>query len=63
VSGINISIIESQFSLGYYITQNIGLGLAYSTNAYRVNDIPFDDFKGRVEFEFGGLNLFLTGRF
>ncbi len=63
VSGINISIVESQFALGYYITQNIGLGLSYSTNAYRVTDIPFDDFEGRVEFEFGGLNLFLTARF
>jgi hypothetical protein len=63
VSGIDINIIESQFSLSYFVTQNIGLGLAYSTNSYVVTDIPFDDFKGRVQFEFGGLNLFLNARF
>ena len=63
VSGIDINIVETQFSLSYYITQNIGLGLAYSTNSYIARDIPFDDFEGRVSFEFGGANLFLTARF
>jgi len=63
VSGIDINIVETQFSLSYFITRNIGLGLAYSTNSYIVKDIPFDDFKGRVSFEFGGANLFLTARF
>ena len=63
VADIDINIVESQFSLSYFITQNIGLGLAYSSNSYIARDIPFDDFEGRVSFEFGGANLFLTARF
>jgi len=63
VSGIDLNIVETQFSLNYFVTKNIGLGIAYSTNSYIVRDIPFDDFKGRVSFEFGGANLFIAARF
>jgi hypothetical protein len=63
VSGIGISIIESNFSVQYFIWKNLGLGLAYSTNDYQVKDIPLSDFDGQFDFNFGGMNLFLSARF
>lgn len=64
VNGIDISVIESNAAVHYFIFKNIGLGLAYSTNDYRVRDVPLgDDFNGKIDFNFGGLNLFLTARF
>lgn len=63
VAGISINILETNASLEYFIGKNWGLGVAYSTNDYVVRDIPFSDFDGRINFEFGGGNLFLTARF
>jgi len=63
VADIGIRIVESDFSLEYFIGRHWGLGVAYSTNSYLVEDIPFSDFDGKVSFSFGGLNLFATGRF
>ena len=63
VSGIDISVIESNFSVQYFIWRNLGLGLAYSTNDYQVKDIPIGNFDGQFDFNFGGLNLFLSARF
>lgn len=62
VSGIDINVIESNFSVQYFFFKKFGLGLAYSTNDYQVNDIPIGDFNGKVDFNFGGMNLFLTAR-
>jgi hypothetical protein len=63
VADISINIVETDVSLEYFIGKNWGAGVAYSTNAYTVRDIPFSDFEGRVIFAFGGANLFLTARF
>jgi len=63
VSGIDISVIESNFSVQYFVWKNLGLGIAYSTNDYQVKDIPLGDFDGQFDFNFGGLNLFLSARF
>jgi hypothetical protein len=63
VADIGIRIVESDFSLEYFIGRHWGLGVAYSTNSYLVKDIPFSDFDGKVSFAFGGLNLFATARF
>lgn len=63
VAGINVGIIETQASIGYFVTKNIGVGVAFSTNSYNVSEIPLSDFKGRIKFDFGGGNLFLTARF
>jgi hypothetical protein len=63
VADVSISIIETDVSLEYFIGKHWGAGVAYSTNAYTVKDIPFSDFDGRVNFNFGGANLFLTARF
>lgn len=64
ISGIDISVIESNASVHYFFLKNMGLGIAYSTNDYRVKDVPLgEDFNGKVDFNFGGLNLFLTARF
>ncbi len=63
VADISINILETAVSLEYFIGKNWGAGVAYSTNAYTVRDIPFSDFDGRVIFSFGGANLFLTARF
>ena len=63
IDGIDINVIESNFSVQYFIFKQFGLGLAYSTNDYQVNDIPLGDFNGKVDFNFGGMNLFLSARF
>jgi hypothetical protein len=64
IKGISIYVTESNASLQYFITSNIGIGGAFSNNFYRVNDIPLSDkFDGRIVFAFGGFNLFLSARF
>mgnify|MGYP006287559411 FL=1 len=60
---INFNIIENEASLQYFITESLGLGMAYSTNAYRIRQIPVgDDYTGKIIFAFGGFNLFLSAR-
>ena len=64
IEGISIYVTESNASLQYFITPNIGVGGAFSSNLYRVKDIPLSDrFDGKVTFAFGGFNLFLSARF
>lgn len=64
VDGLDINVVESNAAFHYFFLKNFGLGVAYSTNSYRVNDIPLnDDFNGKFDFSFGGFNLFLTARF
>ena len=64
IDDIKINIIESNASVHYFIHKNFGLGLAYSTNSYRLVNLPlWGDSEGKVNFEFGGLYLNLTGRF
>jgi hypothetical protein len=63
VSGIDISVIESNFSVQYFFLKSVGVGLAYSTNDYQVKNIPLGDFDGQFDFNFGGMNLFLSARF
>lgn len=63
VADIGIRILETDFSLEYFIGKHWGIGAAYSTNEYLVKEIPFSDFDGRVTFNFGGFNLFATARF
>jgi len=64
VAELRVNIIESNASINYFITKKLGVGLAYSTNNYRVRNIPFGgDFEGKVNFNFGGLNMFLVARF
>jgi len=63
VEGIDVRILETDFTLEYFIGKNWGIGAAYSTNEYLVKEIPFSDFDGRITFDFGGANLFATMRF
>lgn len=64
VNGIDINVVESNASVEYFIFKKFGLGLAYSTNDYIVRDVPLgEDFNGKIDFNFGGFNLFLTARF
>lgn len=64
VNGLDINVVESNAAVHYFFFKNFGLGAAYSTNSYRVNDVPLgDDFNGKIDFSFGGFNLFLTARF
>lgn len=64
IDDLKINIIESNASVHYFIHKNFGLGLAYSTNSYRLINLPlWGDSEGKVNFEFGGLYLNLTGRF
>ena len=64
IKGIDITILESTATVSYFIFKNVGLGLGYSTNNYRLRNIPLsDDFDGKVIFGFGGFNLYITARF
>lgn len=64
IEGVKINILESNASVTWFFSKNVGIGLAHSTNNYRVEEIPFgSDFKGRVRFNFGGINAFLAARF
>lgn len=64
INGVKINVLESNAAVTWYFSKTVGLGLAYSTNNYRVEEIPFgSDFKGKVRFNFGGLNAFLAARF
>jgi hypothetical protein len=64
IDDININIVEANASVHYFIFKNIGLGLAYSTNNYRIENVPlWGDSEGKVDFNFGGLNMYLTSRF
>jgi hypothetical protein len=64
IDDIKINIVESNASVHYFIFKNVGLGIAYSTNNYRLQNLPlWGDSEGKVNFEFGGLNLYLTSRF
>lgn len=64
VNGIDINVVESNASVEYFFFKKFGLGLAYSTNDYLVRDVPLgEDFNGKIDFNFGGFNLFLSGRF
>ena len=64
INDITINILESNASVHYFIFKNVGLGLAYSTNNYRLANVPlWGDSDGKVDFNFGGLNMFLTSRF
>lgn len=63
IQGTKINIIESNASINWFMSRTFGIGLAYSTNNYRVREIPFsEDFSGKINFSFGGLNLFLVVR-
>ena len=64
IDNVKINILEANASVHYFIFKNIGLGLAYSTNNYRVQNVPlWGDSEGKIDFNFGGLNMFLTSRF
>ena len=64
IDDIKINILESNASVHYFIFKNIGLGLAYSTNNYRIQNVPlWGDSDGKVNFNFGGLNMCLSSRF
>ena len=64
INDIKINVLESNASVHYFIFKNIGLGLAYSTNNYRVENVPlWGDSEGKIDFNFGGLNMYLTSRF
>jgi hypothetical protein len=60
--GMQANAIETQASLQYYITKNIGLGCGYATSNYGVKDIPLADFTGKFNFSFAGFTLFATAR-
>ncbi|MCZ4407211.1 hypothetical protein O3Q51_00215 [Cryomorphaceae bacterium 1068] len=64
VEDLTINVLETRASLEYFILKNVGVGAAYSTSQYVVEDFPLsNDFEGRVLFDFSGGNLFLSARF
>ncbi len=64
ISDISINIVESNAAVEYYIFKNVGIGLAYSTNNYRLTNLPlWGDSDGKVNFEFSGFNLYFSARF
>lgn len=64
ISDIKIQVLETRASLEYFIIENVGLGIAFSTNDYLVKNIPFNNnFDGKVTFAFGGFSLMASARF
>jgi hypothetical protein len=64
IDGLDINVLETRASLEYFIIENVGLGVAYSTSSYRVSELPLNNnLDGRVLFDFSGVNLFLSARF
>lgn len=64
IQDVRINVIESNAAVHWFFARSFGLGLQYSTNSYRLRDLPFSDsFKGKVDFEFDGFNVVLTARF
>jgi hypothetical protein len=64
INDIKITVLESNASVHYFIFKNIGLGVAYSTNDYSVQNVPlWGDSEGKIDLNFGGLNMYITSRF
>ena len=63
VFDIQASVIETQASLQYFITKNVGLGCGYATSNYGVRDIPLGDLTGKFDFSFAGFTVFASARF
>ena len=64
IDDIKINIVESNASVHYFIFKNVGLGVSYSTNNYRLTNLPlWGDSEGKINYDFGGLNMYLTSRF
>ena len=40
IEGVKINILESNASVTWFFSKNVGIGLAHSTNNYRVEEIP-----------------------
>lgn len=64
INDIQVNIVESNASVHYFIFKNVGLGLAYSTNNYRLTNLPlWGETEGKINFQFNGFHLSLTSRF
>lgn len=64
IAGFKAIVLENRATLEYFIHKNVGIGGAYSTNVYTIQDLEISsNVKGRVNFAFGGFNLFLAARF
>ena len=64
VTGTKLTVLETQMSVSYYFTKNLGLGAGYANTAFNLTSLPLDNkFEGNVNFSFQGFTLFATARF
>jgi hypothetical protein len=61
--GYDGRLLNLQANVTWHFTPNIGIGAGYRFNDYRLEADRGQDFRGRVEYEFRGPQLFLDARF
>jgi hypothetical protein len=61
--GYDGRLLNLQANVTWHFTPNIGIGAGYRFNDYRVEADRGEDFRGRLEYEFRGPQLFVDARF
>jgi hypothetical protein len=61
--GYDGRLLNLQANVTWHFTPNIGIGAGYRFNDYRVEADRGEDFRGRLEYEFRGPQLFVEARF
>ena len=61
--GYDGRLLNLQANVTWHFTPNLGIGAGYRFNDYRVEADRGEDFRGRLEYEFRGPQLFLDARF
>lgn len=56
-------LLNLQANVTWHFARNLGIGAGYRFTDYRVESGRGDDFRGRLEYEFRGPQLFLDARF
>jgi hypothetical protein len=61
--GYDGRLLNLQANVTWHFTPNLGIGAGYRFSDYRVEARRGEDFRGRVDYEFQGPQLFLDARF
>jgi hypothetical protein len=56
-------LLNLQANVTWHFTRNLGIGAGYRFTDYRIESGRGEDFRGRMEYEFRGPQLFLDARF
>lgn len=56
-------LLNLQANVTWHFTPNVGIGVGYRFTDYKIESGDSEDFRGRLEYEFRGPQLFLDARF